>query len=328
MMATHTQSVTPEELDAWLQTTEVTEEEEGGTDLEPLPLEMRPKKNFPPKKKASWRRRSSLDEENISSRPIFGVDAKALLANVSQEAEDENYAFARMDSFRKRSSEGSSTVVASNIYPQSPEFQKDITLLKKRRVSCPTDAQDNSQFDRQSSRYSQGSIDTENTPYFRLVTDDSFKLDQEARFSRHSSQFSVPSHKMDQEARFSRRSSQFTVTQTQSVQGIESFLRAMEVSQRSQTMLMNRQPSLNEGRRSEAMRESGESRNLLIRISRRNVIKSLTSGMNSRINSGYHPTSSSIAQQSNQDRVITDLRRIENMLRAEQQLTGARSEFM
>ena len=327
MMATHTQSVTPEELDAWLQTTEVTEEEEGGTDLEPLPVDVpaKAKQNRCPKKKGSWRRRSSLDEENISSRPCFGVDAETLLADVSHEAEGENNARYQLDSYRKRSSEGSSTVVASNIYPQSPEFQKDIMLLKKRRVSFPTDIQDESQFSRQSSSYSN---DTKDTPYFRLVTDDSFKLDNEARFSRHSAQFSVPSHTMDQEARFSRRSSQFTVTHDQSVQGVESFLRAMEISQRSHSMLMSHRHSLDEGRRSDAMRESGESRNLLVRISRRNVARSMTSGINSKFNSSYHPTSSSIAQQSNQDRVVAGLRRMENMLRVEQQLAGARSEFM
>lgn len=80
------QAVTPEELDEWLQTTEVADEDEAVPDIEPLPVDLPMKEARPPKKKkASWRRRSSLDEDNISSRPCFGIDAKALLASESQE---------------------------------------------------------------------------------------------------------------------------------------------------------------------------------------------------------------------------------------------------
>lgn len=324
------QAVTPEELDAWLQSTEVTEEEDPEPNFEPSPVEAPPTKQeqSPKKKKGSWRRRSSLDEDNISSRPCFGVDASALLAEVSQEATEgeDNYCSTQLYPYPKRSSQGSSTVVVSNQYSHSPDNRCDNDSFKKRRVSGPTnDSQDNSQFNRRFSSYSHGSIESQqSTPFFRLVTDDSFMLDREAQFSRHSSQYSVPFHRMDQEARFSRRSSQFTVSQTQKSQGVESFLRAMEVSQRSHKMLMNNHQistSVEEMGRSEAMRESAESRSLLVRLSRRSVAKNMTSGMNgSNLTSGH--------TSSNHDRIAADLRRMEEMLRAEQeQLARIRSEF-
>jgi hypothetical protein len=323
------QAVTPEELDEWLQTTEVADEDEVVTDIEPLPVDLPMKQDRPPKKKKdSWRRRSSLDEDNISSRPCFGIDAKALLASESQE----DVGDAEHNSYFKRSSDGSTTVVARNHYPQSsPDQSENFLILKKRRVNAPGDAQGNAEFNRQSSSYSQVSIDTDsNTPYFRLVTDDSYKLDHEALFSRHASQYVVPKHTMDQEARYSRRSSQFTVSQNS--QGVESFLRAMEVSQRSYKMLMNQQfpRSLEDMRRSEAMRECEESRSLLVRLSRRSVVKSMASGMHTGLSSGYRPTSIT-GKHSNLDEIAADLRRMEDMLRAEQateqQLRNARSEF-
>ncbi|KAL7502671.1 hypothetical protein ACHAXN_000604 [Cyclotella atomus] len=323
------QAVTPEELDEWLQTTEVTEEDEAAPDFEPLPVDLPVKQGRPSKKKTSWRRRSSLDEDNIASRPCFGVDAKALLANESQEEMEEEV---NHNPYFKRSSDGSSTVVVSNQYPQSPDHGENFMILKKRRVSAPSDARDSTEFNRQSSSYSQVSIDTTqtNTPYFRLVTDDSYKLDHEAQFSRHASQYAVPKHTMDQEARYSRRASQFTVSQNS--QGVESFLRAMEVSQRSHKMLLNQQfpASLEDMRRSEAMRECEESRSLLVRLSRRSVVKKMTGGMNSGLNCGYRPTSI-VGKTSNLDKIAADLRRMEEMLLAEQatqeQLRNARYEF-
>jgi hypothetical protein len=333
------QAVTPEELDAWLRTTEVTEEEEGGTDSEPMPIDAPPKQDQHIKKKKAWRRRSSLDEDNISSRPCFGVDAEALLANARQEETGgEISPSTHVNPYLKRASEGSSTVVASNKYPRSSDHESDIVTFKKRRVTGTS--QDYSQFSRQDSTFSRGSIDSQcSSPYFRLVTDDSFKLDQEAKFSRHASQFSVPEHTMDQEARFSRRSSQFTVSQIQNAQGVESFLRAMEVSQRSHKMLMNQLSRSGEDRiRPEAMRESEESRSLLVRLSRRTVVKSMVGGMNSAgvtrlnlnsLNCGRNPTSMNVMKNSNQDKVAADLRRMEAMIWAEQeqQLGRIRSEF-
>lgn len=341
------QAVSPDEFDAWLQTTEVAED--GGA-FEPLPIDAPIKQDHPvKKKKASWRRRSSLDDENISSRPCFGVDAETLLANINQEekAGGDETPSNFVNSYLKRSSDGSSTVVASNQYLQSADDQSEILTFKKRRVTGYTnDSGDCSQFVRKSSTYSQGSstysqgsIETEESnPYFRLVTDDSYKLDQEAQFSRHASQYSVPEHTMDQEARFSRRSSQFAVSQGQTAQGVESFLRAMEISERTHKILANHPFAryAEEMKRSQAMKESGESRSLLVRLSRRSAAKSLTGGMNStdgaksKLNSigcSYNPTSNSI--KSNLDRVAADLRRMEAMLVAEQeqQLGIIRSEF-
>lgn len=325
------QAVTPEELDAWLQTTEVTEEDEGA-DFEPLPIDAPANQDQPPKqKKGSWRRRSSLDEENISSKPCFGVDAKALLANINPEEKGGNDTrHTSAYNYLKRASDGSSTVVASNHYSQSSDRSSEILTFKKRRGSTPvTDSQDYSQFIRRSSTYSEVSNDTQNSdPYFRLVTNDSYKLDQEAQFSRHASQYSVPEHSMDQEARFSRRSSQFTVSQTQDVKCVESFLRAMEISQRSQKVLMNHQFSrfAEENKRSEAMRESEESRSLLVRLSRRSVVKIMTGGVNStgvtgsKLNFiGCYKPNSKLGKQSNADRVAADLRRMEAMILAEQE---------
>lgn len=364
-------TVTPEELDAWLRSTDVTEEEEEGATIEPLPIEAA-MKNHPSthkKKKDSWRRRSSLDEENISSRPCFGVDALTILANVTEEVGEQIPL--PENRFHKRSSESSGTVVASNLGPHHQENEH--LAFKKQKILCIARNQEQTQFDRQ---YSNCSIESQHLPYSRLITDESYKLDPEAGFSRHSSQFTVPSHTMDQEAQYSRRSSQFSVSRTPDTEAIESFVQAMELSESSRIMLENHQisKSVEEAARCRAMKDSEESRSLLVRLGRRSVVKNRTSNMNegvarknfssmnnesvARMNSAasmnssvnsaerrdssmnsasmmrglndmYHPASSSTTNQSiREDRVASDLRRLEDMLRVEQEkLAGIRSEF-
>lgn len=360
-------TVTPEELDAWLRSTDVTEEEEEeSATIEPLPIEAAIQ-NHPPngkKKKDSWRRRSSLDEENISSRPCFGVDALTILANVTEEV-GEQIPLPK-NGFHKRSSDSSGTVVASNLGPQSQE--NEYLAFKKQKIICIARNKEQTQFDRQ---YSNGSVESQHLPYSRLITDDTYKLDPEAGFSRHSTQFTVPSHTMDQEAQYSRRSSQFSVSRTLDIEAIESFVQAMELSERSRIMLQNHHQfseSVGDAGRYQAMEDSGESRSLLVRLGRRSVAKNRTSNMNdgvagtnsscrnnesvNRMNSAasmnssvnsaesrnscmtglndmYHPTSSSTTNKStHEDRVASDLRRLEDMLRVEQEkLAGIRSEF-
>jgi hypothetical protein len=302
------QAVTPEELDEWLKFTKVTKEEDEDSQHKVRPIDSSSKQGQSSKKKVgSWRRRSSLDEDGISARPCFGVDASAILADVSQE-----------ESLRalhpKRTSSSSSSVIANNHHLHSSDRQAEMNSFKKRRVSCPpNDRNGNSQYVPQLISHSHGSHAESGTPYSRLVTDDSCRLDREAALSPHYSQFASPSHTMDTEARYSRRSSQFTTFQTQNCQGSESFLRAMEVSQRSHKMLMNYQfpSSVEERGMPLSMRDSAETRSLLVRLIRRSIVNSMETRQNR--------SSLSIDKMSRHNRVAAYLRKMENMLLAEQE---------
>ena len=183
---------------AILRTTEISEDEEEETGFPPLTVSVPSTQELPIKKKTiSMNRRSSLDEDNISSRRCFGVDAETLLAHLRQEEEEEEednvstYENPCLNYYKRTSVDG---------VPQSSGHQSKITTFKKRRVTVASE--DSSQFTRKVSN---------DASYFRRVT----QVGHEAQCSRLASQFSVPG-------------SQFTVSQTGISQVAESFLRAVD----------------------------------------------------------------------------------------------------
>ena len=393
------QAVTPEELDAWLQSTEVTEEEEEELDawlqkvteeeeneVEPfermqIDAPSKTKNQHCTKYERAWHRCSSLDEDNISSRPCFGVDAIALLAESQEEMDGRISPFNHVEPYlkspdgqsetfkkrrvtvasqgeistsKKRRVTGTSTESSQLSRRRSSQFsnrrstvasQGEISTSKKRRVtgtsteSSQFSRRRSSQFSNRRSTLSLGSSSSD-APYFRRVTEhDSLKLDQEARFSRHASQFSVTEHTMDEEARFSRRSSQITVSRAENAQGAEAFLRAMEVSEQSHKMLMNHKSPMpcEERARSEAMRQSEKSRSALVRLSIKSFVKSIYDDMkstgiampNHNNHSCDESSSMNAMKDSNQHEMEAGLLKMAAMLRAEQerQLKRIRSEF-
>lgn len=305
--------VTPEELDAWLRLTSV-----DGEDIKPVchKVQHEPAKKW--QKKGSWRRRSSLDEDNISERPIFGIDANALLSSEGQvENQGEDEVATSLRPFVKRGFQGSestATVVTNNHHNSAanPDFD-EILSPKKRRVSLPLSERLNDQQD-------QTQKSNENN-YCRLVTDHSYCIDYEAKFSRRSSQFTVPSRTVDQEAHYSRRSSQFNTNTGNG--SMESFVYAMEVAQRSQNMLLDH-PLTRSEEFFEATKESEMSRALLVKIGRRSVFKTMMNGngngMQSRPNVMSRMPAPYMGNPNNRRGVAAGLHRMmEEMKRAEQE---------
>ncbi|KAL3788931.1 hypothetical protein HJC23_000215 [Cyclotella cryptica] len=294
--------VTPEELDAWLRSTLVIEPNEENQG-EPL-YEAEPNHPRRKRKKGLVRRCSSLDKDDIFSQTF---DAAMLLANEAQkDVGEEDNIFAQLNPYS----------AIDNNFRGIPDCHHDMPPTKKRRVSSPPSPGD-LPYQSQSSQGAQPSCRRKNTPYSRLVTDDAFPLDHEAQYSRRSCRYTPPFHTIDHEARYSRRSSLYTVpSNTPAGRGVYSFLQAMELSQRSYSMLLDLKFSVPIGGNLGAMRESEMSRNLLFKMSRRTTVKNMTSAI---INGGQCGSVSPEGNQYDQESVITELRRIvrEEMLRSQ-----------
>jgi hypothetical protein len=315
--------VTPEELNAWLHSTEVTEGDESELDAQPTFQEIN---NYQPQKRkvkpGEWRRRSSLDEENISERPCFGLDAETFLfEGLGREGDN-------LNPHLKFSSQKGDVNFAHNNQQKYmfQNYEEDFLANKKRRVTpdWPENRDNANMFSRKCSSYSQASYNSnqniDHTLYSRLVTDDNYNLDHEAQYSRRSSQFTIPSQMMDQEARYSRRASQFKVCpQSRANHGFESFLDSLEVSKVSQDMLLDHSHPLPDEYLN-AMKESEMSRSLLMKLSRRNVLRTMENRIEQQLNQSCGAPVPFVRKQYVQERVAVDIQVIrEKMKRAKQE---------
>ncbi|KAL7476227.1 hypothetical protein ACHAW6_002102 [Cyclotella cf. meneghiniana] len=314
--------VTPEELDAWLRTTVVMEAENEDYHHEPTSYEDEP--NHPLKKREDelLRRRSSSGKDDISSRSCVGADAAVLYANEAQkDVQEGDNVFARLSPYFMLPSEGSKTVDNKHHFRGIQACHDDVLPSKKRRVSPPPPGELGCHH--QNSHVAQPSYIVKEIPYCRLVTDDSVSLDREAQYSRRSSQYTQPFRAIGHDDGYSICSSLYTVlSDNVPDQGVHSFLRAMEVSQRSHDMLFDLKNSMLIRGSLEAMRESRMSRTLLFEMNRRTVVKNMSGASVNEVQCG---SPSLGGKQYDQEIVAADLQRIvrEEMLRSQQ-----RQEFM
>lgn len=269
--------VTPEELDAWLRSTVVIEAEIQDDRNEHSLYEADRDR---PQKKRKICCRSSLDKDNVFSRSSFGVRAMLVpsIEALKDEGEEDNI-LDELNPYFKLPSEGSDILTVNSRFRGIPDCHDVMLSTKKRKVSSPPPP-DDIWYHSQTSPQPAGR--NNNTPHSRLVTDDSFPLDHMTRYSQRSScQYTQPFHTIYHEARYSRRSSLHTVpSDTHADLGVNSFLHAMALSQRSQNILSDLKFSESCWGSLEAMRESEMSRSLLFKISQRNTGAKMRSILN------------------------------------------------